>query len=82
MAAERACVERAREVAEGMGSRVELFERIRRDRELEGMSTACVGREVRGAQADGPPGVGVGGAAGAQAAGGSAGAERWVSIGR
>ena len=36
-----------------MGSRVELFEQIRRDREFEGAVDACVGAQVRGASPDG-----------------------------
>ena len=57
-----------------MGSRVELFERIRRDRELEGLSMRALAEKYGVHQADGAPSVGVGGAAAAEAAGGSAGA--------
>ena len=40
----RAFSEHGSEVAEGMGSRVELFERIRRDRESEGLSIRALAR--------------------------------------
>ena len=48
---------------------MELFEQIRRDRDGEGLSIRALARASRGASPDGQAGVGVGGAAGAQAAG-------------
>ena len=58
-----------------MGSRVELFEQIRRDRDREELVDAGVGGAVWGSPGDGQAGAGVAGAAGTQAAGGSPGAE-------
>jgi hypothetical protein len=46
--------ESGREVAEGMGSRVELFEQIRRDRDREGLSIRALA--ARRASAGGAPG--------------------------
>ena len=65
-----------------MGSRVEQFEQIRRDRDREGLSIRALaerhGVHRRAVQA----GVGVGGAAGEAGAGESAGAEAGSRIGR
>ena len=65
-----------------MGSRVEQFEQIRRDRDREGLSIRALaerhGVHRRAVQA----GVGVAGAAGEAVAGGSAGAEAGARIGR
>ena len=67
--------EHGSEVAEGMGSRVELFEQIRRDHEFEGLVEARAGAQGRSASADGAAGAWVAGAAEAEAAGGAVGAE-------
>ena len=47
-----------------MGSRVELFEQIRRDRDREGLSIRALAVASWGASPDGQAGVGVAGAAG------------------
>ena len=41
-------------------TRVELFEDIRRDHRLEGLSIRALGQQVQGPQAAGPPSTGVG----------------------
>ena len=48
-------------------TKVELFEQIRREYEFRGWHDPGSGAEARGASADGAPGVGERGAAGAQA---------------
>ena len=65
--------------AEGMGSRVELFEQIRRDREFEGLSIHALARRHGVHRRDGSPGVGV--AAAAVRASGRRGGRRrsWAS---
>ena len=68
-------IELEREAPEGMGSRVEQFEQIRRDRDREGLSIRGSGGPPRRASPDGEAGAGVAGAAGEALAGEQAGAK-------